>query len=224
MSPREVQDPTKDKYGDDTHPAFGAIHASRTSWSGGGAVLFDSDIRHQHTVVVTLSRMTRKRDLSHDWLHPTRELFEVEMSEAQWASFVSSMNSGGGVPCTIRSTENEHNVPGLPYAPRLAHSMAEARGAADAAFARIQSAMAAVDALDSKAPAKERRAAMDELRNAIRHSTSGVDFASQSLVEHTENVVQRARADIEAMVTSHAARLGLTAAQTPTLALEASDD
>jgi hypothetical protein len=209
--------PTTDEYGSEVHPAFGQIHASRLTVGGGpnsGAVLFDSDIRHGHTVRIVVERATRKRENNHDWIHGGRmPLIEVEMSEAQWASFVSSMNTSG-VPCTIRATETDHNVPGLDYAPRLAHSMGEVKDAAVRTFAKIREARDAYEqALADKAPAKERAEKLRALHYAIENSGANMHYAAKVLVEHTENVVQKARADIEAMVAAEATRLGLTPGQ-----------
>src|SRR6476646_10686413 len=86
----------------ESHPAWGLVSAHRVS-STPGAVLFDSDIQHQHYMQITLRRASRDRGLSRDWIHeegPT--LIESNMSEAQWAAFVSSTNTSG-VPCTIRA-------------------------------------------------------------------------------------------------------------------------
>ena len=40
------------------------------------------------------------RDLSHDWHHEREQYIEVAMSEAQWATLVSSLNSTA-IPCTL---------------------------------------------------------------------------------------------------------------------------
>lgn len=199
---------TVDAHGDDTHPAFGSIHASRVT-SNPGVVLFDSDVQHQHFVRVRIGRMTRKRELGRDWLHATaRDLIEVDMSEAQWASFVSSMNTTG-VPCTLRKTETDINIPGLEFDPALSKSLDEVRAAADKAFRTIQDAMAAVDALDPKAGVKAKRDAMSRLRSVIGNASPNVNFAGKQLAEHAENVVQKARADVEAMVSQKAHQLGV---------------
>ena len=212
MTQRDTVQPTTDDHGDEVHPAFGRIAASRMS-SNPGQVLFDSDIRHGHTVRITVSRARRKRDLNSDWIFDGQELVEVELSEAQWASFVSSMNTSG-VPCTLRRTESEIQVPGLPYDPRLAHSMAEVKGAAVKAFGKIREARDAYEqALAEKAPAKERNEKLRALHYAIENSGSGMTFAAKMLVEHTENVVQKARADLEAMVLQEVSRLGLEPGQ-----------
>jgi hypothetical protein len=195
---------------EETHPAWGLIGANRVSHSPPGATLFDSDIQHQYSVVVRIATASRRRDLSHDWLHREDEFVEVEMSEAQWASFVSSMNSGQGVPCTIRRREDEVNVPGVYYAPRLQESIAEVRGAAERAVEKITKAFAEVEeAFDSNAGKKVLREKIRDLSFAIGHMPANATFAAESLNEHAENVVQKARADIEAMVLTKAHQLGL---------------
>lgn len=200
--PREITEPTLNEHGAQTHPSWAMIGASRVSTGPQGAVLFDSDIRHQHSVVVRISTASRKRDLNRDWLHPEREFVEVEMSEAQWASFVSSMNVGSGVPCTIRRRENDYAVPGAPFAPRLQESMDEVRDAAAHAAEKVAEAFAAYEAHKTAAN-------RNTLKYAIENMPANITFAAKSLSEHAENVVQRARADIEAMVVTKAQQLGI---------------
>jgi hypothetical protein len=185
------------------------IRVYRASISPPGSALFDSDIRHQHTMFVEISYARRQRDLNHDWIHAGKEIIEVEMSEAQWASFVSSPNSSG-VPCTLRVLQGE-TVERVPYAPRLAESMKETHAAAERAFKEIRVALEAYEAADG---AKAKREALGGLRAAINNATPNVDFAAKSLGEHAENVVSRARADIEAMVRHHADQLGIEAPET----------
>jgi hypothetical protein len=199
---REVVEPTTDEEGWERHPAWGMIGASRVSNSH-GAVLFDSEIRHGHYVTVRLVAGSRKRDLNRDWLHGEKTIVEVAMSEAQWASFVSSMGVGSGVPCTITFRDSEGGpVAEMPYAPRLQESMDEVRGAADKALEKIREAFEV---------AKERpnKGNMRNLEFAIKNAPSNMTFAAKSMTEHTENVVQKARADIEAMIVSKAQQLGL---------------
>lgn len=203
---------TTDENGRETHPAWGMIGASRVQ--GTPRVLFDSDIRHQHTVTVRISTASRKRDLNRDWLMPEKEFIEIEMSEAQWASFVSSMNSGSGVPCTVRRRGDEYDVPGVSYEPRLQESMDETRGAAERAFEEVRKAFAAYEE-------KKNAANLRNLKAAIANAPANVAFAGESLNEHAENVVQKARADIEAMVLSKATQLGIEPGDLDgTLALE----
>lgn len=225
MTPRPVTEPTLDEYGAEAHPSWVMIGASRTSWSPPGVALFDSDIRHQHAVVVTVRPATRKRDLQQDWVHGSASpLLEIVMSEAQWASFVSSMNVGDGTPATLRLKESDWNVPQAPYAPRLAITMAEAKDAARAAYEDVLEALEAYEKLVAdKASARERKDAYRTLESRIRNAVPNVDFAGKKLAEHAENVVNRARADIEAYVIKKAQQLGLDPADVGGLALMPGD-
>lgn len=208
---RKPQSPKLNEKGYETHPAWGLIGASRVSSGGRGATLFDSDIQHQHFVMVRLSRAERRRNLMHDYKHGSEQIVEIAMSEAQWASFVSTMNVGQGVPCTIESIGRKQ-VPGVEYEPRLAVSMEEVQDAATQALKQIQEALD--DYLDHKTVKKLRT-----LEMLIRNAPANMRFAADSLSEHAENVVQRARADIEAMVVSKAEQLGIDPADITTTPL-----
>lgn len=206
MARREPIPPTRDEEGTESHPAWGMIGASRVS-STPGAALFDSDLLHGHYVIVRLQRADRTRNLLHDFLFGGRRdrIVEIAMSEAQWASFVSTMNSGEGVPCTIQSVGNDL-MPEVPHEPRLAVSMKEVEGAATKAISEIKERFATYEEHHTKANLRS-------LAAAIANAPANMTFAASSLTEHVENVVQRARADIEAMVSSRAKQLGIDPAE-----------
>lgn len=197
---RDIQKPTLNERGSEVHPAWGLIGASRVSSSPGG-VLFDSDIQHRNYVVVRLRRASRGRDLGHDWKYSEEGIVEIAMSEAQWASFVSTMNVGDGVPCTIERVGTE-DMPGMEYEPRLAESMDEVRNAGGKMLEVIRKAFETYQGHHTKANLKR-------LESAIANADNNMTYAAETLTEHAENVVQRARADIEAMVVSKAEQLGI---------------
>lgn len=200
MAKRNPTPPARDDDGNETHPAWGLIGANRVS-STPGAPLFDSDLLHGHYVMVRIQHAQRKRSLARDWLFGRKHIVEIAMSEAQWASFVSTMNVGDGVPCTIESIGKER-VPEVSHEPRLAVSMDEVEGAAAKAMEAIQEKFAAYQ--------KNKTAAnLRSLGITIGNATPNITFAASSLTEHAENVVQRARADIEAMVVAKAEQLGI---------------
>lgn len=200
---REIVEPTVDERGDETHPAWILVGANRVSGTP-GAVLFDSDIQHRHYIVVTVARASRRRDLNHDFKFGRKQIFSFAMSEAQWASFVSSMGVGGGVPATLEfdASADHPIVPGMPYSPRLQVSMDEVHGAAEKAEAKVKEAF-------ERYKAKRSAANLRDLEIAIGHMTPNVDYVTKTLIEHAENVVTRARADIEAHVLAKATQLGI---------------
>ncbi|MFI8091523.1 hypothetical protein ACIF9R_24920 [Streptomyces sp. NPDC086080] len=185
--------------GDEIHPAFGVAVVTRRS--GGGRSLFQSDLLHNETISLSVHEATRKRDLSHDWVHPGRELVEIEMSLAQWGSLVSSMGLGSGVPVTIRRTEHNTFVPEIPHQPRTAESLREVREVTDRMYAEVRAATAALhEAIHEKKGVRATKEALNALERAVASAGNNAQFTVDSLVEAGEQVVAQARADIEAHV------------------------
>lgn len=197
------QEPTQNEHGDEVHPAFAMINVNRVSSSGGGVSLFDSEVRHQHFVTLRISAASRKRDLSRDWIHGESAPFiEIAMSEAQWASVVSSLNSQGTpVTRTWDKSEGGH-LPDIPFSPRLAISIDETRDAAKRMFTNAKEALARVEERPTKANIRA-------LRIALEGAEPNVTYAARTLAEHAENTVQKAKADVEAMIDYRARQLGL---------------
>ena len=96
--------------------------------------------------------------------------------------------------------------------------MREVHAAADTAFSGIRKAQEALEALDPKASAAVRRQAMRNLKAAIANAPANVEYAGEMLAKHAETVVQKSRADIEAMVIQHAHQLGLTSGESEQVA------
>lgn len=200
MSRRPAQEPAIDaEQGDEAHPAFAVAVVTRVS--GGGRSLFQSDLLHNETISLSVRQAARRRDLNHDWVHPGRELIEIEMSLAQWGSLVSAMGFGSGVPVTIRRTEHNAFVPEIPHQPRMAESLGEVREVTDRMYAEVRAATAALhEAIHAKTGVRATKEALRALENAVAHVGSNAQFAVDSLVEAGEQVVAQARSDIEAHV------------------------
>ncbi|WP_433855101.1 hypothetical protein [Streptomyces kronopolitis] len=177
MSRRPTQDPKIDpERGGEIHPAFGVAVVTRSS--GSGRLLFQSDLLHNETILLSVREATRKRDLNHDWVHSGRELVEIEMSLAQWGSLVSSMGLGSGVPVTIRRTEHDAFVPEIPHQPRTAESLREVREVTDRMYARVKAATAALhEAIHEKKGVRATKEALRALENAVAHVGSNAQFA-----------------------------------------------
>ena len=208
--------PTTDERDFDVHPSWVTIRANRVSCSPPGQRLFDSSIPHQHYVQVTIAHAHRKRDLHRDWIYSLgTPIMELSMSMAQWGAFVSSFGDGSGVPVTLEWTEQDGYIPQEAHTvdSRLAVTANEVKTKTADAIADVQAAEQAVqDAFERNAGRKELRELLDRLHHKIRNMPGNAKFAADSLTEHTEAVVTKARFDIEAMVSQHAKTLGIDAA------------
>lgn len=191
---RESDDATEE-----THPAFGVAVVTRTQ--GTPRSLFQSDVLHGDTINLSIQTAIRGRDLNHDWVHPVRELVEVEMSLSQWGALVSSVGIGSGVPVTIRRTEHEVFVPTLPYQPRIAENLAEVNEKIDKLLAQAKESLVAVN--DAVQNGKGARAVKEALRthtSILENAQANAAFAVKSMVAAGEKVTSQVRADIEAQI------------------------
>jgi len=200
--------------GTESHPAFGMISIHRVSATP-GEILFQSDVRHREFIRLEVHEAARKRDLKHDWVHPDRMILQVGLSMAQFASFVASSGTTG-VPCTIEfagsGTREPGHRPGLHPAPRLAVTAGEVRASAETAYSGIREALGKYEqALEDKAPAAARREALRNLRASVANAAPDVTYAARRLDEHAEEVIEKSRADIEAMVQRMTGQAGITA-------------
>lgn len=87
------------------HPAFGSIVVSHPR-GGGIAPLFKSHVHNPSCIQISIYNATNRIDYMEETIHPCgKPIATIEMTESQWARFVSSMGIGEGTPCTLKYTE-----------------------------------------------------------------------------------------------------------------------
>lgn len=205
---------------EETHPAFGVAVVTRGH--GGEMSLFQSDLRHNEFITLSIRTADRTRDLNRDWVHPREELVEVRMSMAQWGALVSSVGIGSGVPVTITSTTEDRMVPGIPFAPRIAASLGEVRGSVGKMLAKARASLEVLtEAIEQKKGVVATRNALRSHTIALSQAEGNAEFAVTSLQEAAEDVVSQARVDIEAHILAAQQQTGLASPViAPTLTLE----
>ena len=183
----------------DSHPAFAVAVVSKRS-SHPGQTLFQSDLKHRETIVLSIREASRFRNLMRDSVFPGDHLVEVEMSLAQWGALVSSIGIGAGVPVTLRHVAGA-DVPVLPYLPRMVKSLAETRGAVTQLLERARETLGGLtEAIEGKLGVKATREALRTHTAALNNAESNAAFAVKSFVEATEEITNQARADIESQI------------------------
>lgn len=203
----EIEQRTNDPIADsiERHPSYAQIGANR--WVGGDVFLYGSDFRHAAGVSITIRRSELHRSLSNDWAGGGNELIEVDLSEAQWATFVSTLNSGQGTQCTLRFLPGE-DIPGIERGQdrkkQFKLEASEALKEAEEAAKRLSELI-------------ERGGRKAEMRDAIRvvltafSSHSGVSFIADQFSEHIEKVTEHAKIEVSAYIGNAINRAGLTA-------------
>jgi hypothetical protein len=209
--PPKVVAPTRDEGGmhDDyreTHPAYGIIGASRTQSTG--AVLFGSDFRHRGYITVRIQHAAMARSLHSDRFQTTGEptIVEVTLSEAQWATFISTLNMGEGVPCTIERIDGVR-VPDI-------EPVRETRR--DELNTEIRQTLQDLDdrlaALQEQAPTKKMKFDIGIVRDHLRQNTP---FVAEQFDRHATKTIERMKTDVEAYLTGAVMRAGLSALGAP---------
>lgn len=189
------------------HPAYGQIGASRVTCGPAGAQLYGSDFRHQHFVTIRISRSELHRGLSNDWPFAHDEIIEVALSEAQWAAFVSTLNSGQGVQCTLQHVERKN----VPQIKRRTDRRTQFRAEMSE---RLKLALDAMKGLarkigDLKISGAAKKNLLDDIRTAGEGLENSAGFIADQFDEHMEDTTEHAKIEINAYVENTLRRAGL---------------
>lgn len=188
-----------------THPAFAQIGASRIS---GSACLYGSDFFHHNFIRIRIAQSEMTRSLSNDWpSEKTLPYIEVDLSEAQWASFVSSLNNGSGTLCTLRYKDGIE-IPELPDPKsRKDQFKEEAKKTCGEALSDLQNLIAEIDNLKLSQAAKN--VLKDKAERAKSSLLNGLPYVLDQFGEHVESTVEKAKVEVNAYATQYLIKTGL---------------
>mgnify|MGYP000747601041 CR=1 FL=1 len=197
-----------------THPAFASIGAFRAH--GGNWLLYGSDFIHSNTINIRISASEVKRGLSNDWFHSGGRYIEVELTESQWANFVSAMNVGEGTPCTLRRLKGV-DVPGIKsVANRKKQFAGEVSQAMKDSIKSIELLSEMISA-NPKLTAKVKAEMISQARQAMERVAGTIPFVTEQFDEHMERTVAKAKNEIHAHAMLVKAGLVLSDAPVPLL-------
>ena len=179
------------------HPAYGMINLHRTT--GGDQTLYGSDFKHDSSIRITLCASKMERSDNRNWFYAGKRKFEIAMSESQWGAFLSSMNQGSGVPCTIRQDE-QGRPPECPYSPEVLDFKQELDTEVENIVALMDEAMAMGDELGKGKTIKKKdfKDLLAQLWEAQRTLYDRLPSVKQSYEEAMSKTTQAAAREIEA--------------------------
>ena len=187
----------------ETHPAYAVVQISRTS---GNAQLFDSEFQHQHFITLRLASAEVTRNLSNNWIHQKQiPYIEIEMSEAQFATAITSLNSGTGTPCTLKYLQGER-IPGIERDAK--HIDDKFKKEMQQKFSEAIESANELESLvgDGKMTAKLKKSLQWQIERIRRVcGGSSAQFVANQYSEHMERVKEKGKAELHA----HALRVGL---------------
>lgn len=199
-----------DPHGVFEHPAYGTI--TMTTRTGGVGTLFGSDLGHNQRITISISTAKLHRDLHHDWIHPDKNIIEIEMSHAQFAQFITSNGNGSGTPVTITWLRGEGSIPAIKnlqtkHETHRQEIKNSARDATDGMAKNVAKLGAMIES--GKLGKKELRELWHTMKCQVENLPSNMAFAVKSAEEALEKATSDAKIEVESYVQMTAHRLGL---------------
>jgi hypothetical protein len=199
------------------HPSFGIIGISRIQ---GHRRLFGSDLTHHQYLAITIStgeEHERYGVAKDQW--PGERIIEVFISEAQFGRMISSLNLGGGIPCTIGhvrmpdSLEEYNDGRVIPEAPREDIRKTQKDKIKEVVNERLERLTSLTKQLADWRSAKHRPtlAELSELINVLQtlHLASNFAYFQETMEESMEETISEGRIEFEAQLTNLLKQVGL---------------
>ena len=90
------------------HESFGVLRIGRATASG-ETQLFGSSVKTNEVIRLEIAPATYERGLHHDWVYgKSLPHIRVEMTQAQFAEAITSMNVGSGTPVTVIQKDGKY--------------------------------------------------------------------------------------------------------------------
>ena len=196
----------------EAHPSYGMLSISRVHHGGisgiNGTALFGSSIKHRDTICIELKHAEVDRQLNRDWYHGNGIITTVEMSQAQFAEMITSMNVEPGVPCTIRFTEADGHMPECPYESKVELHKEEYKEHLEQTYQKSVELTQQVRELFTKKTLnkKDREEILNKLLMIQYDLVSNQEFQLSQFQEQIEKTIQEAKGEIESFYQN---RLGI---------------
>ena len=181
------------------HPSFANIYIGRTYCSG-QKNLFGSSIKHSETITLKISPAYMARDLNYDRYYADNiPYIEIEMSQAQFAQAITSLNMGAGVPVTLTRLNGEYIEP-CPFVDKREQFSNEFRADMQRVSKALDEVTAEVEKLveEKRTFSKaDREKILKALRDVKQQIGSNYPYMFSMFNEQMDKTVSEAKAEIE---------------------------
>ena len=186
-----------------THPAYGIASINRACGNVGN--LFGSSVDCDHYVELEISSGVKIDSGSyHSYLPTGKPHIRVAFSPAQFAELITSMNIGNGVPCTIKNIAGERidEIPDDIHVNELDRQKDNFKKQMKDLSENLHNAQNRIkELLSLPRLTKEQKDELSKvLYKGIQDIDSNIPFYMEMFDEATDNIVQEAKAEIDATV------------------------
>ena len=196
----------------ETHPSYGMLQISRIHGYTGS--LFGSSVQNHNSIRLSIHPGKVDRHLNQDrYDADSTALVEIEMSPAQFAEAITTLNCGPGVPCTIRYLNGKtvEECPAIHKREQIKNEFdGEMRRLAERfkdGVSRVQELMKSGKPL-SKAQREEVYWLVEKLHQDLN---SNIPFIHDQFNEAMDKTVAEAKSEVDAFITHAVVSTGLAA-------------
>lgn len=194
------------------HPSFGQLYFGRVN--GNGTDFYGSELNQDHFIVMEVTESEIKRELSRDWYYAGgKTLIRVRMSSGQFAEAITSLNQGGGVPCTVEMVDGQRRdkFPGNESRKEFVHRKFEDRMKEFGDTIREKQK-------DAKELVKKKTLSKQDIHDLTHHLEwltteveRNIPFFAKCFQENMDEVVHEAKLEVENAIQHKISVLGLNA-------------
>ncbi len=192
------------------HPSFVQISFSRVQ--GGRNQFFGYDLEVNNFIKMTISESEKRKDLLRDWYFPKKTILECDMTESQFATLITTLNSGSGTPASlsykdgviIKLPKNYQETPTQEFQKDIKERVKNAKQG----ISLIVKALRDSKGVMSRKEQQELLSAAYTVQNEIEANTS---FVMNSFKEKMDTLISEAKTEVEAFTEGVLARTGMLA-------------
>lgn len=197
-----------------SHPAYGVIGLCASTWNP-SQHMFGSHVKHSNIITLRIKTAERTSNGDYEFIHGKKDLIEVMLTGTQLGDLLTSMNRGDGVPCTIRRTETDWDIPLIENEET---PISESRKSMDEHITKV---MEKADRMikETQALLKDKKSAnkgeltkiSDQLAMVRQEIYSNLPFVAKCFDEKIEKTISHAKGEVDAFVSNTIRSAGLEA-------------
>lgn len=203
---------TSDDEKEFSHESYGQVGFHRVQGSSGR--LFGSSLPNQGSfITLRIGSCVRKHHLGRDWYHGSMrgDMIEVDLSAAQFAELITTMNVGTGTPCTIRRFNGKRMEDPPNELLEAEQVRTDFKEKVNQSAEKMLAYQKQIDAILDK-PGAVSKKDREEIREAIgmivQDVRANMPYWLRSFVEATGKVVTAAKAEVDAFMTNAVIQAG----------------
>jgi hypothetical protein len=194
-----------------THPSFCMVRFTRIN-SNAKNEFFGSDLQVSNFIELSVDSGEKRKDLSRDWYYSKDALVRIRMTESQFATLITTLNSGSGTPASLSYIKGDEIKLPRDYQKHVIDEYS------DDAEKRMMNAKKSIDKIVEELKShkgnmsKSQQQTLLSLATNVQNEIIGnMKFVMSSFQEKMDTIISNAKTEVEAFTEGVISRTGIAA-------------